>query len=273
MLGRFLSFSPRPKWRGFTQKLKFPALGGLILILILVLNSKETLQEFQLSVHGGIRSLLIPLENGVASIQGYFFLRSENERLQGENETLKRTLQDLSAYSQTLKTQYDFLKVTPPEKQAESLPRVRLLKGAPIGQEVPPLLLPLGEAEGIQVNTIVEGPLGLLGRVHKRGLHKSTIMHLWDPQSRVPVYIKDQSLEAILAGDGSRSLQLQYIPDVQSLRVGMPVYTSGVDGIYPPHRFLGTIEKIQGTEVYLTSPIDPYHLYYGYLIVPKGSHE
>ena len=67
----------------------------------------------------------------------------------------------------------------------------------------------------------------------ERGLQKNPrILLLNDLNSRIPVTLDENAIQAILKGTGGNHPVLEYLPENYDIEEGKTVYTSGKDQIY-----------------------------------------
>jgi rod shape-determining protein MreC len=160
--------------------------------------------------------------------------------LSRENELLRARLMELELHLFKLQESdaqagrlRDFLSIAPPEDWEFHGANV-------IGQRLGPhavletILVDNGRAHGIKENTPVFSPQGVVGRVHRRSHHFSSVLLITDPNSRIAVISRTGRTSGILSGDGAgRPLQVHYIPLNAALEEGDILVTSGMDGIFP----------------------------------------
>lgn len=165
-----------------------------------------------------------------ANWNAWLDLRDEVQRLRAENARLKaweQTGTTLLSENQNLKALLNFHN----EPAASSLTaRVIATTGAPF---VSSLIVTAGTRDGIKKNMAAITDEGLVGRVIEVGEWSSRVLLLTDPDSRIPVMTPDNSLQAIVAGDGGNALSLRYLPNDAKLTGGMRLVTSGHGGLLP----------------------------------------
>ncbi|MBW8308212.1 MAG: rod shape-determining protein MreC [Candidatus Paracaedibacteraceae bacterium] len=84
----------------------------------------------------------------------------------------------------------------------------------------------------------------LIGRIMEINTQYTKIMPINDPSSRVPVKFEQNSQQAVLAGNGSDSLQLIHVENPAGVRVGDRLVTSGVGGILPAGLPVAVVQSI-----------------------------
>jgi len=101
-----------------------------------------------------------------------------------------------------------------------------------------------GEEDGIEKDMTVMGVSGLVGRTHKVLKDTANIILITDVNSSVAVRLQSIRHEGILEGRGGNRCYLKYIPEEEDVRIGEMVFTSGLDGIYPPELPVGYVSKV-----------------------------
>ena len=111
--------------------------------------------------------------------------------------------------------------------------------GSPFRQS---LLLNVGGArDGIKDGWAVTDGLGLVGRISGVGDKSSRVLLLTDNTSRVPVTIQPSGQRAMLSGDNSSLPVLDFIEDVEEVRPGDRVVSSGDGGVFPAGLLVGNV--------------------------------
>ena len=78
----------------------------------------------------------------------------------------------------------------------------------------------------------------------------SRVLLLNDLNSRIPVTISDQSIQAILKGNSKNKPILEYLPEGYVLKGGLKVFTSGKDGIFLPGTPIGETQENGEVKLY-----------------------
>ena len=83
--------------------------------------------------------------------------------------------------------------------------------------------------------------LGLVGRISGVGSSTSRVILLTDNASQIPVIIQPSGQQAILMGDNSFAPPLEFIENVELVRPGDRILTSGEGGILPAGLLVGAL--------------------------------
>ena len=92
-------------------------------------------------------------------------------------------------------------------------------------------------------------PKGMFARVVEVMPHYSRVMALTDYMSRVPVWVGENKVPALLIGDNTARPYLQFLHENEMVQVGDTVMTSGHVGVYPSGLIIGAIDEVQEDEV------------------------
>ena len=110
--------------------------------------------------------------------------------------------------------------------------------GSPFRQSV---LLNIGSKDGIQDGWAAMDGLGLVGRISGVGSSTSRVILLTDNASQIPVTIQPSGQQAILMGDNSHAPPVEFIENVDLVRPGDRIVTSGAGGVLPAGLLIGTL--------------------------------
>lgn len=111
------------------------------------------------------------------------------------------------------------------------------------------VLVGAGNADGVVKGQAVLSGEGLVGRVVEVSENVSRVLLLTDLNSRVPVLIEGVRKKAILVGNNSDEVSLEFLPEDVSLAKGSRVVTSGDGGLFPPGLPIGVISSALGDPV------------------------
>ena len=92
-------------------------------------------------------------------------------------------------------------------------------------------------------------PKGLFARVVEVMPNYSRVMALTDYMSRVPVWVGENKIQALLIGDNTAYPFLQFFHENDFVHSGDVVMTSGYVGVYPAGLVIGVVDKVQEDEV------------------------
>ena len=110
--------------------------------------------------------------------------------------------------------------------------------GSPFRQSV---LLNIGKRDGIQDGWAAMDGLGLVGRISGVGSSTSRVILLTDTASQIPVTIQPSGQRAILNGDNSLAPPVEFIENIDLVRPGDRIVTSGGGRVLPSGLLVGTL--------------------------------
>ena len=176
--------------------------------------------------------------------QGYFALiglHRENESLRSETSALKMQLarqHEEVAEAARLRRLLDV--------QSAGLGKTVVARviGKDPAQSHQTVTIDKGKNHGIQLDTPVITPEGVVGRVIVAANWFSIVQLVVDSQSAVGMLVGESRRQGIVKGNGKLSLELDYIDDDNDIKPGDKLVTSGLDRIYPKGLPLGTVTLV-----------------------------
>lgn len=184
-----------------------------------------------------------------ASLRG---ARDENAALKQQLAELEIRLQEqraLAARSAQLQTLLEL-------KQTSGLPTLaaEIIGGNPNARSgVREVTIDRGSADGVQANMAVMAPKGIVGRVIGRpSAHASRVQLLLDRQAAAGAITERTRVGGMVAvADADGGLVMDLVPNLQDVKPGDLVVTSGIEGIYPKGYAIGWVESVeQGAGLY-----------------------
>ncbi len=160
-------------------------------------------------------------------------LESELARLQGQVIQLEQQVSE----TQVLAALVDFMRAGPTTTSYAS--------ATVIGRDPSPFLhyviIDRGSNDGLRRGMPVVTYQGLVGRVDAVIADAARVQLITDPASRVNVRLQNAEADASLIGSVTGDLQLELIPQDESVERGDLVLTSGLGGGYPPDLIVGQV--------------------------------
>ncbi|MCZ6604239.1 MAG: rod shape-determining protein MreC [Alphaproteobacteria bacterium] len=211
--------------------------------------------------------LSLPVQSARDAARGLGDLGAVHERnvqLAEDNRRL-REWQELARHLQTenarLKAELGYVEEMPP-----SFVTARVVADGS-GAFARSLLINAGAAQAVDRDQPVVAHGGLVGRVARVGSRSARILLLTDLNSRIPVSVNANSdadgdggttpgERAILAGNNSDRLTLDYLPEGAQVAPGDRVTTSGHGGIFPPGLAVGIVARVEGDLVTVDPLVD-----------------
>jgi len=224
--------------RTFVNKLSIFAWIGISLITILI----DTLHRDSLSK---VRSLILNVSSPVIKVAEIpvlwvnFFNDAiiELKYIVDNNEKLKTEILELQQYKNSyyvLKQENStFRKLLNYDLSLEKTFITSRVIGNTGGIYHRTLLLDKGIKDGVKKNDGVMGIGGLLGKIVEVSHNNSRVLLLTDMNSALPVFIIGSNERSIMQGDSSENPTLKFIKNIDTVKVGQKIITSGDGGVLP----------------------------------------
>ncbi len=254
-------------FKGWVQRF---ALGLLVAaaigLMILGKTGAPIVERLRLTISDTVVPVLDALSRPVASaravideVRGLVNLRSENARLQSENERLRHWQVVARKLDQENTAIRGLLAFAADPRPAFITARVVADSG---GAFVRTALINVGADRGVRNGQAVIDGGGLVGRVVERGSLSARVLLLTDLNSRVPVVVELTRVRAILAGDNTDLPRLTFLPDDAGVVPGDRIVTSGHGGALPPGLPVGVVTAVDEGVVRVQPFVDWHRLEY-----------
>jgi len=252
MRGGHSPFKPRPRrsWRAPGELLNFVLYFSCVVLLVLsrighgaVEEARDGFAELSAPVLAAASKPVIMARGAAAQFRSYIGAFDEIDRLRAENETL-RQWQWRAKLAERNVTQLRSL------LNAVGEPALHYTSGSVIADARGPflrsVLVNLGREDGVRIGYAAINGDGLVGRTVDAGDAVARILLLSDLNSRIPVVVGQASVRALVSGDNSDELKLEFLPDRASVKAGDEVFTSGSDGVLPRGLPVGVVTGSAG---------------------------
>lgn len=236
--------------KGLIQRFTFLSLVlaafGLMMLgkadTVLVERARTTIADVAAPILDALSRPAATVEDFVNRIQELAHLREENARLREEVARLRSwhsVATHLAVENQTLR---DMLNFVPPPRATFVSARVIADGTGPFSRS---LLLNVGSRNGVTKGQAVVNDAGLIGRITEVGQRSARVLLLTDFNSRVPIIFETTRERAILAGDNTAALRLDFVAPTAKIAVGERIVTSGHGGLLPSGLPVGTIAGVK----------------------------
>ena len=206
------------------------------------------------------RLLTSGLDSVVGLWSGYIGLRDvreENAELNREIADLRLELQTQRALAQQTRSLERLLEL----RQTVTLPT---LSARVIATDATPyfrtLTIDRGRQDDVRPDLAVIAPDGVVGRiVGSPGPRAAQVQLLIDRNAAAGALIERTRVSGVVVGtDDSTLLQLEYVSNLEDVRVGDEIVTSGIDGIYPKGFRIGVVSDVaDGVGLYQSIQVEP----------------
>jgi rod shape-determining protein MreC len=227
-------------------------LGGYLTPLSrLVLNPVITVQAWLSTRTQAIEEILTSPTDANRIRQRILELEAENARLQTQVIELQEQVADVQLLSVLLNF-------------ATSRPEInKFVTSTVVGRDPSPFMryitIDRGSDDGLRRGMPVVTHQGLVGRVAAVTAGGARVQLITDPGSRVNVRIQPSDAEAILLGQVTGEISLDWIPQDATIQAGDKVLTSGFGGSYPSNLLIGQItgHRRRDYDLFQTAAIQP----------------
>jgi len=167
----------------------------------------------------------------VGSIGEIFVVYQENLKLKDENARLRHWQNTAAVLNDRLKRYQLLLHAVPDPAMSTVVARVIGRANHPFMQT---MILDAGSENGVKPGQAVVDQRGMIGRIFITGKRTSWVILLGDLNSRVPVTIEPDAVQAIMTGDSTQRPLIESMSHRVQLKPGSQVITSGDGDILPP---------------------------------------
>jgi rod shape-determining protein MreC len=228
------------------------ALGGYLTpVSRLVLNPVLTIQAWLSTRFQAVEDFLTSPSDLNRMRQRIVELEGENARLQSQVIELQEQVSDVELLSVLLNF-------------ATSRPEInRFVTATVVGRDPSPFMryitIDRGSDDGLRRGMPVVTHQGLVGRVANVTAGGARVQLITDPGSRVNVRIQPADSEALLLGEITGEISLDWIPQDASVQIGDNVLTSGFGGSYPSNILIGQVTgfRRRDYDLFQTASVQP----------------
>ena len=172
------------------------------------------------------------------NVSSYLNVREENKRLKEEIESYKSldlNVEFLRNQNENLKKILETENVNQ-NKNNILLAKVLVDKNSPFLKSI---IINKGTKNGVLKGMPITQSSYLIGRVVETNFLSSRILLLNDLNSRIPVTLGTDGVQAIMTGSGTSNPLLEYLPEEYEILEGVTIFASGKDGIFTPGTPIG----------------------------------
>ena len=201
-------------------------------------------------------------------LTSHFNLKEENEKLKqviANYKSLDLNLEYLTNENKNLRKVLDAENIINNEKKMV-LAKVLVDRNSPFLKSI---IINKGTQSGIKKGMPVTQKNYLIGRVIETNFLSSRVLLLTDLNSRIPVTLGPDSVQAILTGSGTKNPKLEYLPEEYEFNEGINVFASGKERIFIPGTPIGQTTEIGEVKLY----VDPNQLSFVTVILTRNNKE
>lgn len=121
------------------------------------------------------------------------------------------------------------------------------------------VIIDKGSSESIGKDHAVVAPNGVVGRTIEVNSGSSRVLLSTDLRSNIDVIIERSRVKGVVEGNGTSGLIMKYVRQVDDVKIGDLVVTSGLAGVFPKGVLVGEITKIEkaGDNFFKTVEVRP----------------
>ena len=193
-----------------------------------------------------VQDAVLGTYNVVASVfQDYFFLvgvKKENEALRDAvtalTEENNRLTEDL-LLSSRLKELLVYKETLPFSTIASDILAYN------IDRWTQTITIDKGAADGVEKEMSVITPLGVVGRVIDVNPGTSRVLLSTDIRSNIEAVVQRTRVKGVVEGNGTGGLVLKYVRELDDVKIGDMIITSGFSGLFPRGIVIGEVSRIE----------------------------
>lgn len=185
----------------------------------------------------------------VGSVSSYFHLKQDNRDLLSRNVYLEGRVAELEQTLRDLAAEQSVYPSLPADPDAYPMVSASVIKNS-LNRRDNYLTLDRGSHQGVEPETGVVGPNGVVGIVYKTSANYALVISLLNSKSSISCKISSSDYFGYLKWDGadSRYAYLMDLPRHAAFHIGDTVVTSGYSTIFPAGLPVGTIAKINDSD-------------------------
>ena len=121
------------------------------------------------------------------------------------------------------------------------------------------LIIGRGAAGGLKSNMAVICGEGVVGKLVAISPNAAKVLRIDDHNAAVDAFDQRSRARGIVAGVVDNGMVMKYVERTEDVRVGDPVVTSGLDGIFPQGLLIGRVSRIKrgGPGLFLNVEVAP----------------
>ena len=237
---------------------------GHVILISAQVNARPGASGLEAVTFGTLAEVQRLVTSGVVGLRdvwaGYVQLRdvrTENAALRQNVAALELRLQEERAFARRARSLEQLLEL----REATEL---RTVGARVIAADATPwfrtLTVDRGTGDGVRPDLAVIAPKGVVGRVvGLPGARASKVQLLIDRNAAAGALIERTRAAGVVVGsDDATALRMEYVSNLEDVRVGDVVITSGIDGIYPKGFVIGSVGAVgRGSGLYKAIRVVP----------------
>ena len=237
---------------------------GHVIMISAQINAQPgstVLESVTFGAFSEVQRLLAATRDGVTGVwSGYVGLRGlreENEYLAQEVAGLRLELQEQRALAEQARSLERLLGLHETLDLPTRGARVIASDATPYFRTI---AIDRGSLHGLRADLAVIVPAGVVGRVvGEPGERAAQVQLLVDRNAAAGALIERTRASGVVVGtDDDELMRMDYVSNLQDVRVGDRIVTSGTDGIYPKGFLIGVVTAVaEGVGLYRVIDVEP----------------
>ncbi len=237
---------------------------GHVIMISAQINAQPgstVLESVTFGLFAEVQRLLTTTRDGVTGVWSSYVglrgLREENEVMSREVASLRLELQEQRALAEQARNLERLLGLHETLDVPTRGARVIATDATPYFRTI---TIDLGSLHGLRPDLAVIVPAGVVGRVvGVPGQRAAQVQLLVDRNAAAGALIERTRATGVVVGTDDESvMRMDYVSNLQDVRVGDRIVTSGTDGIYPKGFIIGDVTAVaEGIGLYRTIDVAP----------------
>jgi len=169
-------------------------------------------------------------------------VKQENDALRKDLYTLadeNRRLKEEARQNERLRTLLEFKQSLPHKTTGAAI------TGYHMDRWSRTVVIDKGSDDGIERDLAVLAPGGIVGRIIEVNKASSRVLLTADLRSNIDVIIERSRVKGVVEGNGTDGLVMKYVRQVDEVKAGDQVITSGLTGIFPKGVAVGEVTRVE----------------------------
>ena len=238
--------------RGVTGKNFFFLLSCLFLASFVLLTINLKRGQESLFFEAFVSRVFAPFQSMgtdvVASVSGlwgrYIYLVGASEENQQLKHDVDRLLMEKNRLREQVARQVRLLQLTGMDQSPETPFVVASVIGRDATQWSKVIVIDKGIDDEVRENLPVVTDAGILGHTIQSTQSSSKVLLITDSRSSVDALFQESRVTGVVVGTGQNFCDMKYVPQTADVKVGDPVLSSGLGGIFPKGLMIGTIAEV-----------------------------
>ncbi len=224
---------------------------GQIVLISLQVSTASGVRVFEGVTFGVFSEIQRAVSGGIGGVSGLWqdyvglvSVQEQNDALRNEVAQLQLEVQQERALAQRVRGLEALLGLRQDLEFSTVSARVIAGDATPYFRTI---TIDRGTGDGVRRDSAVVSPDGVVGRVvSEPGPRAAKVQLLIDRSAAAGALIERTRVSGVVTGDGDETvLRMEYVSNLEDVRVGDVVVTSGIDGVYLKGRPIGEVAVVE----------------------------